>query len=121
MTESVFYKDWASPNYLGKSGLEAMLNDFEIDLEAIAGADILFAQYEIDGYEGSAYVLFSRDGKLFEVVGGHCSCDGLEGQWEPEEVAAEALRHRLMSGEYFSAINAKDTLLRIVDGLSASN
>jgi hypothetical protein len=32
----------------------------------------------------SATVIVSHDGKKFEVVeGGHCSCFGLEGQWEP--------------------------------------
>lgn len=46
---------------------------------------ILLASYDNEDYEGSAYVLFERDGKLWEVTGGHCSCNGLEGQWDPEE------------------------------------
>lgn len=29
---------------------------------------------------------------------GHCSCHGLEGQWEPEETTVVALRHRLADG-----------------------
>lgn len=37
-------------------------------------------------YDGSAYVLFEKNNKLFEVYGGHCSCFGLEGQFNPEEI-----------------------------------
>lgn len=62
--------------------------------------DIVVAAYEIDGYEGSAFVLFTRDGKLFENHGGHCSCYGLEDQWAPEETTAAALRLRLDQGDY---------------------
>jgi len=47
---------------------------------------ILFADYTHEDYSGDAYVLgFDKEeGKWFEVHGGHCSCYGLEGQWEPE-------------------------------------
>lgn len=58
--------------------------------------EILFASYGGGGYDGDALVLFQRDGKLYEVHGGHCSCYGLEDQWDPGEVtwAALALRPR---------------------------
>lgn len=117
MTEMPIFRDmWSEPHYSGApAGLDAMLHDFEIKPEAVEGAEILFARYTAEGYEGSAYVLFQRDGKLFEVSGAHCSCYGLENQWDPEEVPAEALRHRLEKGEYFEAIDAKDDLLAILD------
>lgn len=63
-------------------------------------AEILLADYEAEGYEGDAFVLFKRDGKLWEVNGSHCSCYGLEGQWNPEEVTAEVLRQRLERATY---------------------
>lgn len=56
--------------------------------------EILFAWYEYEDYSGSAMVLFQRDGKLYEVCGGHCSCDGLEDQWRPGEVTWDALAMR---------------------------
>lgn len=62
------------------------------------GAEILLASYGTPAYEGYAFVLFHRDGKLFEVNGSHCSCFGLEGQWDPEETTTEALRHRMKEG-----------------------
>lgn len=59
---------------------------------------ILLAWYGHGSYDGSAFVLFERNSKLYEVNGGHCSCYGLEGQWEPEETSVEELRHRVKNG-----------------------
>lgn len=60
--------------------------------------NILFASYNTASYEGEAWVLLEKEGKLFEVNGEHCSCYGLEGQWEPEQVSLEELKHRLEKG-----------------------
>lgn len=68
------------------------------DQEPFKGAEVLLASYGTPSYEGYAFVLFRRDGKLYEVNGSHCSCYGLEGQWDPEETTAEALRHRMDEG-----------------------
>jgi len=56
--------------------------------------EIIVAAYEYESYSGDAFVVFKHEGKLFEVIGGHCSCRGLEGQWKPEETTVEALRMR---------------------------
>lgn len=58
--------------------------------------EILFASYAPGFYCGGAVVLFGRDGKLFMVEASHCSCYGLEGQWDPNEVVPEqVLRYEL--------------------------
>jgi len=75
-----------------------VLGAFQEDADALQGAFILYATYDIDGYEGSAFVLFERDGQLYEVHGSHCSCYGLEGQWEPEETTVDALVHCIKNG-----------------------
>jgi hypothetical protein len=62
--------------------------------------NILFASYGQDNYQGDAWVLFEENGKLFEVNGGHCSCYGLEGQWEAEEVVLAELENRLTKGTF---------------------
>lgn len=62
------------------------------------GVEILLASYSYENYSGDAFVLFRREGKFYEVNGSHCSCYGLEGQWEPEEVTIDALRYRLEEG-----------------------
>lgn len=61
--------------------------------------NILFASYGTDNYSGDAFVLFEREGRLFEVNGSHCSCYGLEGQFDEEETNIEALTHRLVEGK----------------------
>ena len=61
---------------------------------------IFYAVYEAPSYEGWAWVLFERDGKLYEVSGSHCSCYGLEGQWSPEETSWEAISIRKADDEY---------------------
>jgi len=78
----------------GFGNLEDVIRDFEIDTD-LNDRNILFASYATEAYEGSAFVLFKRDKKLYEVNGSHCSCYGLEGQWEPEETSWDALAMRI--------------------------
>jgi hypothetical protein len=69
----------------------------EFQISSIDGV-VLFAAYEYEDYSGDAVVIFMKDGKLFHVDAGHCSCFGLEQQWSPEEMPVEALRHIVMKG-----------------------
>lgn len=93
---AIYVGDWAD---WPEGGYARMRRDFDVG----EGADfppsdaILYAEYTYECYDGSAFVLYEQDGKLFEVHGGHCSCYGLEGQWAPEETswAALAMRPRL--------------------------
>ena len=71
--------------------------DQEVE-DSLKDSEILLAWYGGETYEGQAFVLFRKDGKLWEVNGGHCSCYGLEGQWEPEETTLEALDQRVIEG-----------------------
>jgi hypothetical protein len=68
------------------------------DLKEYNDINILLASYDCGNWEGDAFVLFERNGQLYEVNGSHCSCYGLEGQWNPEETSVEALRHRIEHG-----------------------
>ena len=67
--------------------LEAVRMSFSPDAEEKFPTDeqMLFAAYGGGDYDGTATVLFEMGGKLYSVYGNHCSCYGLEGQWEPEE------------------------------------
>lgn len=59
------------------------------------GAVLLFAYYTDEDYSGSAFAVFeAADGALWEINGSHCSCYGLEGQWQPEQTTTAALRMR---------------------------
>lgn len=76
---------------------EDIAREFQIDADQLEGCQILFACYKTGNYEGSALVIYEKDGKLYEVHGSHCSCYGLENQWEPEETSFEAIKIRDLS------------------------
>lgn len=77
---------------------EDVVREFNLTEDVLRDCKILLAWYGYGDYDGAAFVLFDRDGKLYEVDGSHCSCYGLEGQWDPEETSVEALRHRIKEG-----------------------
>ena len=104
-TNSVYLHDWS------EDGEAGMLADFQITADALSGATVLVASYTYEDYSGSAYVLFERDGKLFEVHGGHCSCYGLEGQWEPEEADRDAILHRVNNGSWGEEYNIRQSIV----------
>lgn len=93
-----YFGDW--------DGIDGLRGDFGIDESGLKDSEVIAAAYVHESYEGDSYVLFKRDGKLYEVEGGHCSCYGLEGQWEPEETTAEALMHRIEKGDGCRAFGA---------------
>lgn len=78
--------------YEGFSDAADVASNFHVDPENMGG--IIAAIYNQEGYEGNAVVVLVREGKLYEVHGSHCSCNGLEGQWSEEETTVAALRIR---------------------------
>jgi hypothetical protein len=72
---------------------------------------ILYANYDTPSYEGYAHVLgYDKvEGKFFEVYGSHCSCYGLEGQWEPEyhtdEEMAAMIEGEKLHNDFLTWIN----------------
>lgn len=75
-----------------------VINEFRLNDDELKDCKILLAWYGYGSYDGSAFVLFDRDGKLYEVNGEYCSCYGLEDQWSPEETSVKELRHRITEG-----------------------
>jgi hypothetical protein len=71
---------------------------FEVEASTFEGCRLLLACYDCPDYEGQAFILYEQGGLLYEVNANHCSCFGLEGQWEPEETSVVALRYRLDQG-----------------------
>lgn len=80
---------------------------------------ILIAVYTYECYSGKAFVLFERDGKLFEVNGSHCSCYGLEDAWSPEETTWEALLMRDFSDSWYSDYNPWNSMNDRIAALAA--
>lgn len=96
----IFLNDWA------ESKIEGLISDFELTNE-LDGVNVLFASYSYANYSGDAWVLFEKGGNLFEVNGSHCSCYGLEGQWDFEPVVLDELVTRLSKG-YFGTGDYSD-------------
>lgn len=74
-------------------GIESIKSQFETDDERLDQATHIFAYYNYEDYSGDAYVLFKVGDQWYQNGGGHCSCNGLEGQWEPEETTLEAVKN----------------------------
>lgn len=108
-------KDYYSetPTYYEKNWAEDK-KKMKKELERYKDVNVLFASYGCANYSGDAFVLFERDGKLYEVNGSHCSCYGLEGQFEPEETNLEYLEQVLKRGTFgvnsYSGNEFKDEL-----------
>lgn len=78
----------------GFNSIEHMLSEFE-EPALPPDTHVLLAIYDNADYQGEAFVLVEKDGKLFEVNASYCSCNGLEGQWTLEDdVTPEALLMR---------------------------
>jgi hypothetical protein len=92
-----------------------LVSCFEIDSATIENCNIVFASYGGGNYEGSAIVLFTKEGKIHEVHGSHCSCNGLEGQWDEEETTWEALHDRYVINEnsYFIEDHGADAFVQL--------
>ena len=82
-----------------------IIRNFEIQESTLDDANIKFASYGGMSYEGDAIVILTRGDKVYEVHGSHCSCYGLEEQWDEEETTWEALHDRYVvkrcDDEYF--------------------
>jgi hypothetical protein len=66
-----------------------LIAEFTADKDELAKLEILIAYCSVGDYgrDSSAWYLLrdKETGKLFENSGSHCSCDGFEDQWKPEE------------------------------------
>jgi hypothetical protein len=98
--------------YLGiLSDKESLEGSFDLSSGSLEDCNILFASYDVDGYEGSALVLYEQGGKLYEVHGSHCSCYGLEGQWDPEECSVEVIKHYMDKGDWSYYLNGNESVV----------
>jgi hypothetical protein len=95
------------------SSNEDIIEQYSAPTDALDDAIVYLAWYGYGNYEGSSLVVFKKDGKLYEVNGSHCSCNGLEGQWEPEETSWAALDMRDLPG-YDGAEGAMEILKNLV-------
>ena len=75
--------------------------EFEIDDSDLEDVEIIYAQYETGCYEGSCVVLFKKEGKLFLIEASHCSCYGLEDQWDAVEITEKSLKKEIDARKFY--------------------
>lgn len=91
MSDQVYFDDFSSIDDVVNSFAQYDQGDPDQIRSDLEGAEVLFAFYGHESYDGQALVVFRRGGELFMVEGGHCSCHGLEGQWAPSRVVPKVL------------------------------
>ena len=95
--------------------VDDIITQYDAPKDALKSAKIYLAWYGCGDYCGSSLVLFKKGRKLYEVNGSHCSCMGLEGQWEPEETSWEALSMRNVgSASCEGASHAQTELTKLI-------
>jgi hypothetical protein len=63
--------------------------------------EVIEALYDLsEPYSGSARVVYRNGDKFYIVEGGHCSCYGLEGQWDVEEYDETTIKGALEKWHY---------------------
>lgn len=88
----LYLNEWKEGN------LKTLKKAFGLTDAALESVEILLASYSRDALCGEAFILFKKDGQLYEVNASHDSTDGMFDQWEPEETLLAALRYRLEHG-----------------------
>ena len=87
----------------GFDDAQDVFDNFEVSLGERPLIDIICANYENEDYSGSATVFYYRRDteKYYETYGSHCSCYGLEDQWDMEEIVFVELEKRLAANNFF--------------------
>jgi hypothetical protein len=75
---------------------------FDIPIEILEKCYIYFAGYNEGDYEGSCVIIFRKDGTLYYNAASHCSCNGFEGNWDPEEATWEDIKRWEKQGGYYN-------------------
>ncbi len=103
--------------YGGFSCAEDVFSNFNVSDADRKDVHFLYASYDCEDYDGSAGVIFLRGGRLFLVTGSHCSCYGLEDQWDPTEITLAEMRHYADNNATPYGIDYK-TLKRVMEPFS---
>jgi hypothetical protein len=93
---------------------EDIINQYRAPADSLDGANVLLAWYGYGDYSGYSLVIFERDAELFEVNGSHCSCNGLEGQWQPEKTSWDVLALRNLTGSGYDGGNEAHAALAVL-------
>lgn len=71
---------------------ERICSDFECTRAEVDPYDFLILYQEYEDYTGTSFIVMRSGDEFYVNHGGHCSCYGFEGQWDPERVSIEYLK-----------------------------
>ena len=92
--------------------------DFQMDVPE--PDDVIYAEYDTPCYEGYANVIYRNGDRYYWAYGSHCSCYGLEGQWDPEEYDGRSLIEALRRGNHWRLDDrGRDVQEHIIDAIVA--
>jgi len=81
-----------------------LIESFQMSRSELKGFKIIYAYYSYEDYSGNAFLLLEKNNELYEVNGSHCSCYGLEGQFEPEKTSLEYFQHIFEKGNVYDTL-----------------
>lgn len=94
---------------------EDVEREFEVKLDD--ECEILLAIYTYGDYDGDAMVIGRRGETLFMMEASHCSCYGLEGQWNEDETSLATLKYMLENGKIFHRFGVTQEVTNIIHRL----
>lgn len=86
----------------------------EFQVELPEDLEILYAHYDYEDYSGAAFVLCKQNGILYDVYGSHCSCYGLEDQWDIKPTSVDFLLSQIEKGYYTCEIGSGRNELKTI-------
>ena len=107
--------------YFGDFGSwQDVMEQFQVpEQDRPAPDQVIYAAYDCPSYEGYADVIYRIGDRYFWASGSHCSCYGLEDQWQPEEYSREQLFEAVQRrGEFYFSENAEEAKALVLRRLS---
>ena len=109
MEDRVYIGDFSGWGHDEENTWGSVCSQFQISMPE---PRFVFAAYETPNYEGYATVITSEDGQTFDLVeGSHCSCYGLEGQYETTEHAADEVLHMIKAADFGALSDNREAAL----------
>jgi hypothetical protein len=108
---------------------EHLVSSYEADSDEVEKYQVLVAYESVGDYgcDSSSYFLLKdkKTKKLYETSGSHCSCNGFEGQFTPEETTLDYLKSDkfyMCSGGYDSDSNGNISMVKeYIQGMKKAN
>jgi hypothetical protein len=80
---------------------------------------VLMAYYGYESYSGEAGVVYQNGTSYYVVMGGHCSCHGLEDQFTPTEYESKELLLACLKKESYYDNGLKNAINDLINELEA--